>query len=67
LLKSRPFFKKYNIDIVYLSLNELTNNENAKDIIHYYNLDEKHVSAYSELLNDIKTKKATSNEVAFFL
>jgi len=52
---------------VYLSLNELTNNENAKDIIHYYNLDEKHVSAYSELLNDIKTKKATSNEVAFFL
>jgi hypothetical protein len=56
LLKSRPFFKKHNINIVYLSLNELTNNENAKDIIHYYNLEGKHISANSELLNDINSK-----------
>ncbi len=56
LLKSRPFFKKHNINIVYLSLNDLTNNENAKDIIHYYNLEGKHISANSELLNDINSK-----------
>lgn len=56
LLKSRPFFKKYNIGIVYLSLNDLSNNENAKDIIHYYNLEGIHISASSELLNDIKLK-----------
>lgn len=56
LLKSRPFFKKHNIGIVYLSLNDLTNNENAHDIIRYYNLEGKHISASSELLNDIKSK-----------
>ena len=56
LLQSRPFFKKHNIDIVYLSLNDLTNNENAKDIIHYYNLEGKHISINKELLNDIKFK-----------
>ena len=56
LFKYRPFFKKHNIDIVYLSLNELTNNENAKDIIHYYNLEGKHVSVSNELLDDIKLK-----------
>jgi len=56
LLKSRPFFKKHNIDIVYLSLNDLTNNENAKDIINYYSLEGIHISASSELLNDIKLK-----------
>jgi len=56
LLKSRPFFKKHNIDIIYLSLNDLTNNENAKDIINYYNLEGIHISASKELCNDIKLK-----------
>lgn len=56
LLKSKPFFKKHNIDIVYLSLNDLTNNENARDIIYYYNLEGKHISINKDLHKDIKSK-----------
>lgn len=56
LFKSKPFFKKHNIDIVYLSLNELTNNENARDIIHYYNLEGKHISMNKDLHTDITSK-----------
>jgi len=56
LLKSRPFFKKHDIDVVYLSINDLTNNKNVKDIIHYYSLEGKHLSINKELFNDIKSK-----------
>lgn len=56
IIESREFFQKHNIDIVYLSLNELANNENAKDIIHYYSLEGKHISVCKELYSDIKLK-----------
>jgi len=56
LYKAKPFFQKHNIDIIYLSVNDLTNNENAKDIISYYNLEGIHISTNIELLNDIKSQ-----------